>query len=381
MVRAFIFLFSVLGAAAQDIPATATPAPAPSSVPPALLDPWAQPAQPSIATEKAAEILKANFSSVVLIEGDEGAGTGFILKTGEKTYLYTAAHVLCGNTRLTVKTSDGRQLTKFGEFQAASDADLCRVEILEECESGLTAARLNAAQVRDPLLAIGNSGGAGVLTVLEGQIVSLGPDQLEVSAGVIQGNSGGPVFSGHDGQVLGVVTHLIAAREDIWAKDTEFAEIRRFATRLDRTIAWETMPIGRFLGEKKILDDFNQKSRLLYAFSRLDPGQAGLRLDVRVSETGPTLLSIIQESEDLPIVQQLYEMNVRLADKRLRTSETDLRRRFGAFYADALRVLDRREEYFAAHTFSGYNRPSAEQALTWRAEAAAELRRAADGIR
>ncbi|MEM9235561.1 MAG: S1C family serine protease [Verrucomicrobiota bacterium] len=328
-------------------------------------------------SDEAKKIVEEQFSSIAIIEGDIGNGTGFIINEGEVTRLYTAAHVLCGNKRLTVKNADGRKFTKFGTFEVAEKSDLARIELKEDFESGIERAEPGSAKVKTKLLAIGNSGGAGVLTVLNGEAKSLGPDSIEVTNGVIQGNSGGPVFSGESGKLLGVVTHATAGRDDIWAKDTDFDEVRRFATRLDRKIKWQQMPIGRFLKEDARLEDFNRNTRILYAISVLDPTKAGLRLDTRVGDGGPTILSIFEENEEVPIVAALFDMNTELASKRMRTSDNGLISRFGKFYRSALHELNRDAKEFNPKGFSGYNREAAKQSVKWRKDAVKDLESAA----
>jgi hypothetical protein len=333
------------------------------------------------ANEAVKATIKNQLDAVAIIEGDGGSGTGFIATESGKTWLYTAAHVITGNKRLAIKNNAGRKFAKFGDFQVAANSDLVRIELLEEFQTGLRIAKHGSAKADEPVLAIGNSAGAGVLTVLEGWVVSLGPDLLEVSSDVIQGNSGGPVFSGKNGDVLGVVTHLVAAREDLWSKDTQFAEVRRFATRLDREVVWQTVPITRFIAEAKMIEDYNRNTRVIFAISVLNPTQEGLRLNMRVAKDGPTLLSIFEESKDLPVVAELFEMNGQLGDKRLRTSESDLRKRFTSYYNSAVSKLTGDSDKFTPNAFSGYHREQAEQAVKWRNESLIDLKSAASRLR
>ena len=60
-----------------------------------------------------------SIDAVVMIEGDESQGTGCIIREGRKYYLYTAAHVLSGNTKLSVTNAEGRKFSKFGDLEAA----------------------------------------------------------------------------------------------------------------------------------------------------------------------------------------------------------------------------------------------------------------------
>ena len=329
----------------------------------------------------ATAIVEECFSSIAIIEGDVGSGTGLIINEGDKTRLYTAAHVIAGNTRLTVKNSEGRQFTKFGTFEVAAKDDLARIELLEKFESKISIAAEGTCKVRDPLLAIGNSGGAGVLTLLKGDAKSLGPDSIEVSNQVIQGNSGGPVFSGNTGELVAVVTHATAAREDIWAKDTDFDEVRRFATRLDRKITWNAMRIGDFLKENDRIKAFNRNTQVLYAISVLSPTQEGLRLDVQVDPNGPTVLSIFEENKEMPTIASLLDMNVEMGSKSMRIAESDLRKRFGRFYGNAQHELNKDSKAFLPRAFSGYKQAEVAQAIQWRADALKKVKSAESSYR
>ncbi|MEP4078215.1 S1 family peptidase [Haloferula sp.] len=326
-------------------------------------------------------IVQENFGSVAIIEGDVGSGTGFIINEGDKTRLYTAAHVIAGNKTLTVKNSEGHQFKKFGKFEVAAKSDLARIELLEKFESDVNLAEPGSCKVDAPLLAIGNSGGAGVLTVIKGEIESLGPDSIEVSNRVIQGNSGGPVFSGETGELLGIITHATAAQKDIWAEDTRFDKVRRFATRLDRQISWREMGIGAFLQESVRLDSFNRNTRILYAISALDPTQAGLRLDTTVGDSGTTILSIIKENKEVPVVAELLEMNIKLGENKMRTSDNDLKSRFGRFYWGASHELNKDFKKFSPISFSGYRQDDAKQALEWRKDANKLVEQAGERLR
>ena len=341
--------------------------------------------KPTSSTTKDADfataIVEECFGCIAIIEGDVGSGTGLIINEGDKTRLYTAAHVIAGNTRLTVKNSEGRQFTKFGTFEVAAKDDLARIELLEKFESKISIAAEGTCKVRDPLLAIGNSGGAGVLTLLKGDAKSLGPDSIEVSNQVIQGNSGGPVFSGNTGELVAVVTHATAAREDIWAKDTDFDEVRRFATRLDRKITWNAMRIGDFLKENDRIKAFNRNTQVLYAISVLSPTQEGLRLDVQVDPNGPTVLSIFEENKEMPTIASLLDMNVEMGSKSMRISESDLRKRFGRFYGNAQLELNKDSKAFLPRAFSGYKQAEVAQAIQWRADALKKVKSAESSYR
>jgi serine protease Do len=314
------------------------------------------------------EMAKRVLPSVVVIEGDASSGSGFILREGEKTYLYTAAHVLSGNSKLTAQTSDGTQYVKFGGFELAEGYDMARLEIEGEVADAAKLADPSALAIKRRIFAVGNSGGSGVLTVLDGEVTGLGPSEFELSSEIIKGNSGGPVFDAESGDVMGLVTRAMAARDDIWSSDTRFTQIRRFAGRLDGTITWKRMPIGSFLNERKQIDEIDRGTKLLFALSMLRPTTAGLRMDTKIKE-GVTAMQIFNENQDQQAVKDLIEMNGTLGARGMTLSERDLVKKFMSFYQQILSHGQRQTKSFNPAGFSSYHRKEAELTVKWRQDA------------
>lgn len=302
-------------------------------------------------------------ASVVIIKGDQSEGTGFFARQDGKTYLYTAAHVLSGNSKLDVRTIAGRTYTKFGNFEVAEAADMVRFTMQEEVPPPVPELAVEGTKVGHQVFAIGNSGGGGVLTVLDGTVTGLGPSQIETSAAVIQGNSGGPLFTAPEGRALGIITHLIAARTDVWAAATPFADVRRFAARLDGNVKWKTVPIATFLDERRRIEEVNNSTRLLLALSTLHPTTAGLRAG---GESGKIdALGILQQNRTRPSVKALLEMNTSLAGNRMRQSDRDLIKKFSGFYEAIFSESKRQTAAFDPERFGPYHRELAKESLEW----------------
>jgi serine protease Do len=309
--------------------------------------------------------------AVILIEGDQSRGTGFLVKEGGKHYLYTAAHVFSGNSRLTASNSSGRKFTKFGPLQVADGADLVRLEVLEMPKDPMTLFALEEPgkiAVGTDILVLGDGGGAGVTAEARGKVVGMSGVSIEVDAGVIQGNSGGPVIDLATGRVVGVVTHLTAKRDDLWAEGTRFGEVRRFACRIDREWQWQTTTIANFLAEAKKIDDYDRMTRVGFAISSLNPGAGGLRLDTKLSEN-ETALSILSEAGDVPVVTELIKMNGELVGRGVRYSESDLLKRFRSMIATSISQVNRGAATFDPTKFSPYHREKGEASETWREKA------------
>jgi serine protease Do len=210
--------------------------------------------------------------SIAVIEGDRSNGTGFFCRAEDQVYLYTAAHVISGNARLQVKLRDGTVVRKFGMLEAAEGADLVRLPVEEEIADALEVApESGLAKVGEEVLASGNAAGTGTVGFEKGKILGVGPASIEIDAEVIQGNSGGPILDAASGRAMGVVTHLTAARDDRWAKDTRFSEVRRFGCRLDREWEWKKLPVEAFLKEGKTILAIQDQSELMMA--ALQPSQ------------------------------------------------------------------------------------------------------------
>ena len=210
--------------------------------------------------------------AIAVIEGDRSNGTGFFCRAEDQVYLYTAAHVISGNAKLQVKLRDGTVVRKFGMLEAAEGADLVRLPVEQEIADALVIAPVSGlAKVGEEVLASGNAAGTGTVGFEKGKILGVGPTSIEIDAEVIQGNSGGPILDSASGRALGVVTHLTAARDDRWAKDTRFSEVRRFGCRLDREWEWKKLPVEAFLKEGKAILAIQDQSELMMA--ALQPSQ------------------------------------------------------------------------------------------------------------
>lgn len=324
------------------------------------------------------QALRDKLGGVLLVENETSAATGFVVAQDGALYLYTAAHVLTGGKKLTVKNAQGMTLSSFGTCQVATDCDLARIEVNVKPELALRIGAPGSTAVGHEITAAGNSAGSGVVTLTEGKVTGIGPTELEVSAAVIQGNSGGPIFSTASGEVFGVVTRAENGRDDIWAADSEFSKIRRFASRIDRPVPWRTTSLDTLQTENARITTFDSRTRLVYAMAALEPGQNGLRLDMQLGGgSGPTIMAVFMEHKNVAPVQKLIQMNRQLAERQLRSSERDLKKRFAGFYTDLIRLFANDTSNFEPENFSFPNRKSAGKSLQWRKEATQLLQNAA----
>jgi serine protease Do len=293
--------------------------------------------------------------AIAVIEGDRGTGTGFFGRDGETTYLYSAAHVLSGNSRLKVKLRDGTVVRKFGALEAAEGADLIRLPVGEPVPKVLEiAASSGVAKVGTPVMASGNAGGGGTVGFESGQVMGVGPESIEIDAQVIQGNSGGPILHGETHQALGVVTHLTAERKDLWAKDTRFSGVRRFGCRLDRTWQWKQVPIDVFLKEGKAILAIQEQSELMIAAMQPDQWKD----------------AVFQRQRDNPLARDIAALQQWIDQQKRgqRFSESDRKKRLRAIFDGARHRSRGQMAEFKSDGFTWFHRETAGQEIKTRDE-------------
>ena len=62
-------------------------------------------------------------------------------------------------------------------------------------------------------------------------------------------STGGSIVRVSTTTVLGLVSHGIQGRGDVWTMGTRYSDIRKFGARMDRQIKWTKMPQGPYTRE------------------------------------------------------------------------------------------------------------------------------------
>ncbi|MGC7872985.1 S1C family serine protease [Desulfosporosinus sp. SYSU MS00001] len=161
----------------------------------------------------------SNFQSTQNVFGgssnlqEAGSGSGFIIDA-QKGYIVTNNHVIDGAQKITVSLSDGRNLDA-KVVGADPRTDLAVLQISDT--KNLTAVKLGDSsklQVGEPVVAIGNPGGAefarsvttGVVSATDRTLDIQGESSfnlIQTDAAINPGNSGGPLVD-YQGNVIGI---------------------------------------------------------------------------------------------------------------------------------------------------------------------------------
>jgi Trypsin-like peptidase domain len=216
--------------------------------------------------------------AVVLISGDNGQGTGFLVKTKDGPAIITNQHVIANNPNLKITTSTGVAIAPVS-YSGATDRDLARIAIKDAGYSYLPLAPdVTAVSTGDEVITPGNSQGGQVMLNTDGKVLGIGPDRVEVDNPIYHGNSGGPIFDVKTGQVIGVVTEGLKVDNTDELDKASFSSrnsairgaMRYFGMRVDNVPQWEAFEWRAFQAETAFLDKFDQRSRSLFSYLSLD---------------------------------------------------------------------------------------------------------------
>ena len=184
------------------------------------------------ATEDEATAAQKISPFILTLKGDQGSGSGFVLKRGSKFYLVTNAHVVEGNKNIKV-ASINKEFPMPSQILVSKTRDIVMAE-LSGFDAGLES-QTDFSQVRigDITIALGNSSGAGVSRLVKGKVLGIGNDLVETDGAYVQGNSGSPIIHLNSGKVLGVVTFVESSPKDKLVERSDLTDLRYFAQRID----------------------------------------------------------------------------------------------------------------------------------------------------
>ena len=184
----------------------------------------------------------------VTISGENGSGSGFLLRHRGKLYVATNNHVVLELRNPVIKGINGKAIP-FKQVLSAPDRDVALIPV----EPAISQTALELEEHVDdiwpnePLTCLGDSEGMGVIVFCAGKFLGLGATALETDAPFVPGNSGGPIIRDKSQKVVGVATYMTRLSNAKWAEGTRFENIkgnavRRFATRLDN-LDWEALVV------------------------------------------------------------------------------------------------------------------------------------------
>lgn len=180
--------------------------------------------------------------NLLFVNGDNGSGTAFKMQFGQLPVIITNAHVFLGLNNPVIRDIQGRRY-KIQTVFGAKKRDLVILTYRKKKqESPLLRPIKDFTRIpaHARITAFGNSQGSQTHSILPGALLGMGYDRMEISCGIVGGNSGGPVLWDKSVEVIGVSTYLTIREVTAQTQGTRYAgklfsryNVRRFATRID----------------------------------------------------------------------------------------------------------------------------------------------------
>jgi hypothetical protein len=220
------------------------------------------PAPAEDSSSRVGDLVSKSRDALVVIEGENGRGSGFLCNYNGQPTFVTNIHVLSNNPNPRYRTMNGGVVTPGPGFLGVGH-DIFRSTLpaaasMLEVEPALDA----NVKIGDKIVVPGNAEGAGVVKPFEGKIVGIGPNLIEVDAPFVSGNSGSPIIHVDSGKVVGIATYLLIKKVDTNGDEKDGVEttVRRFGFRLDNVPQWEEVNWPRFYAQSAQAEKIEETS-------------------------------------------------------------------------------------------------------------------------
>jgi hypothetical protein len=192
--------------------------------------------------------------ALVTIKGPAGAGIGFICGAGDTAKFLTNTHVIADVPDATVTRMDGAAVIP-GSAEVAAGRDVALIDLPKTPDHALEVITDfdNNVHVGDAVVILGNSEGGGGVTRIDGKIVGIGADRVEVSAEFVPADSGSPIIHAKTGQVIGIAAYPSKRYDDTFGGKSGTAPAPRFGYRIDNVATWERVDWNDFRSDAALM--------------------------------------------------------------------------------------------------------------------------------
>ena len=181
-----------------------------------------------------------------MISSEQSEGSGFIAKIRGRTFLITNIHVLGAARGATIQTLDGVEITlpSYGYVSRRRDIAIVPIEWQGPTLPMSQSLSFDEIAVGQAVTVMGNSDGARVASRLKGEVRGVGPNELEVSAKFVPGNSGSPIVHDELGRSSRLLPALRFQCEDQVDQRFGASGYSPLCYRLDGEIEWAQVALS-----------------------------------------------------------------------------------------------------------------------------------------
>jgi hypothetical protein len=211
----------------------------------------------------AGDLFRKYQKALVVIKGRGGSGVGAYVRMGGRNYIVTSEGVLAQHPGFKAYGQDGRQIV-LDAVGVDATHNLARLDADNATQGFSLLAEVNKnAKVGDDVLLLSNNGGAGVLAPLQGRILGIGPQLIEVDVVADASSVGGPIIHIKTGKIIGVTFRPEPERSvsTLLRGETEQGQQRQFGQRLDLPLSWETLAVTDYENELRQIEAVQKRTR------------------------------------------------------------------------------------------------------------------------
>lgn len=220
--------------------------------------------------QSSAQKMEIPSGALVVIEGENGSGSGFIANMKGRPFLVSNIHVMGAARGARITTVDGEKLSLGSTAYVSQKRGIAIMPILWEGPTLELSASLNFDKVAigDGVIVIGGSSGVEVATRLKGVVEGLDPKKVEVSAKFMPDYRGRPIIHQELGTVIAVASHLKDfSSNSKWTQRTGFYRTRHFGYRLDGEITWEQVELSDLYEQGEAYERFEDRTIAMWNIS------------------------------------------------------------------------------------------------------------------
>lgn len=197
-------------------------------------------------------------NACLVMSNSAGTGTGFIVKQRGGYYLVSNQHVISGPAPHKYEKSDGTVLKPLKGW-LASDRDIV-IYSLEGTHAHYleVETEFDSVALGEEVMIYGNALGEG-MRLSEAKIVRKTSSEIEISGGIVPGNSGGPIIRKKNGKMLAVATYATVHNTQ-FKSITDYVEaaglpkVRFYGVRIDTITSPVDFDLKQFLQEAAQLE-------------------------------------------------------------------------------------------------------------------------------
>jgi hypothetical protein len=212
-----------------------------------------------------------------------GSGTGFIIKEKGGFYLVSNQHVINGKPPHRYEMPNGSTIKPLKGW-TASDRDIVIYRLEDKFDYYLEVEKeIDSVGLGEEVIIYGNSLGQG-LRLSEARIISKSKAEIEVSGGIVPGNSGGPIIRKKTGKVIAVSTYATVQKGNPqtisdYIKAAALPKVRFYGVRIDTIKNPAEFDLKIFIQESAQIDADRAQLERSVTLLVLLANRLGTRLD------------------------------------------------------------------------------------------------------